>query len=154
MFLNVFLLHFPFFSARERGVDVTPFADQQLSWSVCSPACARKGGSWRGVSAESASPPSPRFIVTPVDAEGSTERDSPSDPIRDSLGSIPAASASHSGNPSSFSHYSCRSFAVKKPGLSRALQRSQRRGQWPTFGLLIAIFGWYELREFSLKGRL
>ncbi|CAJ0596855.1 unnamed protein product [Cylicocyclus nassatus] len=86
-----------FKAARERGVDVTPFADQQLSWSACSPPCGKKGTSWRAISAESASPPSPRFIVTPVDAEESPlERDSPSDPIRDSLGSISVASASHS----------------------------------------------------------
>ncbi|KAK5982668.1 hypothetical protein GCK32_018425, partial [Trichostrongylus colubriformis] len=81
--------------AKERGVEVTTFTDHQLSWSACSPLCSKRESTWRAISSESASPPSPRFIVTPVDAEGTSERDSPTDPIRDSLGSISATSASH-----------------------------------------------------------
>nr|CDJ87871.1 Protein kinase C and Tyrosine protein kinase domain containing protein [Haemonchus contortus] len=87
-------------AAKERGGEVTSFTDYQLSWSACSPLCSKRGATWRGISSESASPPSPRFIVTPVDEEGTSERDSPTDPIRDSLGSISAASASHSRSPS------------------------------------------------------
>ncbi|WKY02136.1 hypothetical protein Q1695_015839 [Nippostrongylus brasiliensis] len=99
--------------AKERGTEVASFTDHQLSWSASSPLCSSKPttprfpfgsthltdervSTWRAVSAESASPPSPRFIVTPVDAERSSERDSPTDPIRDSLGSISAVSTSHS----------------------------------------------------------
>ncbi|VDL71833.1 unnamed protein product [Nippostrongylus brasiliensis] len=82
--------------AKERGTEVASFTDHQLSWSASSPLCSKRVSTWRAVSAESASPPSPRFIVTPVDAERSSERDSPTDPIRDSLGSISAVSTSHS----------------------------------------------------------
>lgn len=44
------------------------FTDKQLSWSVYSPLGSKKSATWRAASTDSASPPSPRFVVTSVDA--------------------------------------------------------------------------------------
>ncbi|KAJ1349466.1 hypothetical protein KIN20_005039 [Parelaphostrongylus tenuis] len=84
--------------SRDRGVDLPAFANQQLSWSVRSPFFPRKGRVWHAASTESGSPPSPRFIVTSVDAEGSNERDSPLGSIQDSMVSLSAIPETHSAS--------------------------------------------------------
>ncbi|CAI4228988.1 unnamed protein product [Auanema sp. JU1783] len=74
-----------------KGRRESSFTDKQLSWSVYSPKSS-KAGAWRDTSAESASPPSSRFLLAPVEgsSRGDEDRESPyfeSDPC--TAGSFP-----------------------------------------------------------------